>query len=82
MATKKKTKKVTSQPVENLKTNPGIEEAIRRAGGTQTQLAELMEVEQPAVHHWLYVNCPPTRAKEIEAKLGVPRSEICPDVFG
>lgn len=61
--------------------NPGVEKAIEMAGG-QTELARLMGVEQPAVHHWLHVSCPPARAKEIEEKLGVPRIEICPEVFG
>ena len=61
--------------------NPGIVRAIELAG-TQSALAQMMEVEQPAVHHWLYHSCPPERAKEIEQKLGVPRIEICPEVFG
>lgn len=60
--------------------NPGVLKAIEIAG-SQMKLAEAMNVAQPAIYHWLYYKCPPNRAKDIEDRLGIPKSETCPEVF-
>jgi DNA-binding transcriptional regulator YdaS (Cro superfamily) len=62
------------------KPNPGVMKAIELAG-TQRKLAALMQVEQPAVYHWLYKSCPPERALELEDKFGVPKEMTCPEIF-
>lgn len=74
MTKKPKKKEFKQEP------NVGILKAIELAGG-QIKLAEMMQVAQPAIHHWLYYSCPAVRAKEIEEKLGVPRKQICPQIF-
>ncbi len=61
-------------------TNPGIERAIKLAGG-RTRLARLLQVTAQNVDYWLRRNCPGKRAIEIERLLGVPRDEIRPDLF-
>lgn len=60
--------------------NPGVLEAIHAAGG-QVQLAQIMQVTQPAIHDWLYRNIPAAKAKQIEDLVGIPRAHIRPDIF-
>ncbi len=60
--------------------NRGVQRAIEIAGG-QSELARKLDVEQPAVFHWLNFSCPPERAVAIEKATGVPRGEICPKIF-
>lgn len=60
--------------------NPGVAAAIEKAGG-QHALAQLLNVSQPTVHHYLYENCPPERARDIEKATGISRSQIRPDIF-
>lgn len=62
------------------KLNAGLQRAIDAVNG-QHKLAELLGVSQPTIHHYLYENCPPERAVEIERVTGVPREEIRPDIF-
>lgn len=62
--------------------NPGILAAIEATEGkSQSALARLMGVSQPAVVHWLRVHCSPKQAREIEKKTGVSRELICPEIF-
>lgn len=62
--------------------NPGIKAAIERVEGhSQSALARLLGVTQPAVVHWLRVRCPPEQAMRIEAILGVDKALICPEIF-
>lgn len=62
------------------KSNPGIRRAIAVAGG-QVPLAVALGVSQPAIHHYLYKNCPPEVAIRIEEITGISRREIRPDLF-
>lgn len=67
-------------PTKQHKINPGIAEAIEKAG-SQERLAELIGVRQPTIHHYLNTFCPAERAVEIERATGIPRARIRPDVF-
>lgn len=60
--------------------NQGIREAIRIAG-SQSELAKMLEVTQPAIVHWLYKNCPPNQAVRIEKLTGIRRELTCPQFF-
>lgn len=60
--------------------NTGVCRAVNIAGG-QGGLARALGVSQPSVYHWLYFNCPPERAIQIERVTGVKREEIRPDIF-
>lgn len=62
--------------------NPGIKAAIEKVEGhSQSALARLLGVTQPAVVHWLRVRCPPEQAIKIEAILGIDKALICPEIF-
>jgi len=62
------------------KVNAGVQEAIDRIG-SQSELAELCDVAQPSVFHWLMRQCPANRAVQLEEITGVNRSLIRPDLF-
>lgn len=54
----------------------GIQKAVNQAGG-QAALARLLGVKRQSVQQWVTRGWPPTsRILEIEAQLGVPRSEL------
>jgi DNA-binding transcriptional regulator YdaS (Cro superfamily) len=66
--------------------NPGVLKAIelsKKKGkkGSTHRLAEVCNVAQPTVIHWLYENIPAERALQIEEKLDVHRSELRPDLW-
>lgn len=60
--------------------NPGVLTAIDRVGSTRA-LAGACGVSQPTVIKWLYRNCPPERALQIEQVSGVSRDDLRPDIF-
>jgi TorA maturation chaperone TorD len=58
--------------------DPGLEEAIRAAGGI-TELARRLGIAQPSVSNWSRV--PATRVLEVEAATGVGRASLRPDLY-
>lgn len=64
--------------------SPGLDKAIRLAGGKKKQLAELLGCEPMTVTHWCNRGLPAERAKEIEEIFNgaVTRAELRPDLFG
>lgn len=59
-------------------TDPGLEEAIRAAGGV-SELARRIGISQPSVSNWLRV--PAERVLSVEAATGVSRSVLRPDLY-
>jgi TorA maturation chaperone TorD len=59
--------------------DPGIEEAIRAAGGVGA-LARMLGIAQPSVSNWGRV--PAERVIAVEAATGVPRTVLRPDLYG
>jgi TorA maturation chaperone TorD len=60
-------------------TDPGLETAIRTAGGI-TELARRIGISQPSVSNWTRV--PAERVLSVEAATGVPREILRPDIYG
>src|SRR5260370_1124956 len=58
--------------------DPGLEEAIRAAGGT-TELARRIGISQPSVSNWARV--PAERVLSVEAATGVVRAILRPDLY-
>src|SRR5262249_58529125 len=58
---------------------PGLEEAIRAAGGVG-QLARQIGISQPSVSNWFRV--PAERVISVEATTGVDRAVLRPDLYG
>src|SRR5260370_14327834 len=58
--------------------DPGLEEAIRAAGGT-TELARRIGISQPSVSNWARV--PAGRVLSVEAATGVVRTILRPDLY-
>ncbi|WP_368647942.1 transcriptional regulator [Castellaniella ginsengisoli] len=60
---------------------PAIQEAIRRAGGTQSALARLLGKKQPHIYKWLHSRNPlrPENCRAIELATGVRRQDLRPD---
>jgi TorA maturation chaperone TorD len=58
--------------------DPGIEKAIRAAGGLSV-LARKLGIAQPSVSKWSRV--PAERVIAVEAATGVPRTELRPDLY-
>ncbi len=58
--------------------DPGLEEAIRVAGGI-TELARRIGISQPSVSNWSRV--PVARVLSVEAATGVPRAILRPDFY-
>lgn len=58
--------------------DPGLEEAIRAAGGV-TELARRIGISQPSVSNWSRV--PADRAVAVEAATGVSRTLLRPDLY-
>ena len=58
--------------------DPGLEEAIRAAGGI-TELARKLGIAQPSVSNWSRV--PAARVLEVEAATGVGRAILRPDLY-
>src|SRR2546430_17462790 len=59
--------------------DPGLEEAIRAAGGI-TELARRIGIAQPSVSNWSRV--PAERVLAVEAATGVARAVLRPDLYG
>lgn len=60
-----------------------LEEAIRRCGGSQTELARRIGKTQGHVSTWLgRGKCAADAVLKIEAATGVSRHRLRPDVFG
>lgn len=59
--------------------DPGIEEAIRAAGGVGA-LAHKLSIAQPSVSNWSRV--PAERVVAVEAATGVSRTVLRPDLYG
>ena len=59
--------------------DPGLDEAIRAAGGI-TELARRIGISQPSVSNWSRV--PPGRVLSVEAATGVARAILRPDLYG
>jgi len=59
-------------------TDPGLEEAIRAAGGV-TELARRIGISQPSVSNWTRV--PAERVLTVEAVTGVARAMLRPDLY-
>jgi TorA maturation chaperone TorD len=59
--------------------DPGLEEAIRAAGGI-TELARRIGISQPSVSNWARV--PAGRVLSVEAATGVARAILRPDLYG
>lgn len=59
--------------------DPGLEEAIRAAGGV-TELARRLGISQPSISNWSRV--PAARVLAVEAISGVERSVLRPDLYG
>src|ERR1043166_7587918 len=57
---------------------PGLEEAIRAAGGV-SELARRLGIAQPSVSNWERV--PAERVISVEEATGVPRLVLRPDLF-
>ena len=62
--------------------NP-IEKAIKKAGGRQVHLADLINVKKATVNSWVRGRNKVSlkSAKKIEEKTGVSRKELRPDLF-
>ncbi len=62
--------------------NP-IEKAIKKAGGRQVHLADLIHVTKSTVNSWVRGRNKVSfkSAKKIEEKTGVSRKELRPDLF-
>jgi DNA-binding transcriptional regulator YdaS (Cro superfamily) len=59
-----------------------IEQAIQKAGSA-SDLARLLEISRQAVHAIQQRGVVSAQvAKKIEAKLGIPRAELAPDIYG
>lgn len=58
--------------------DPGIEKAIRAAGGI-TELARRIGISQPSVSNWLRI--PAERVLSVEAATGVARAILRPDLY-
>jgi TorA maturation chaperone TorD len=58
--------------------DPGLDEAIRAAGGT-TELARRIGISQPSVSNWSRV--PAERVLSVEAATGVARAVLRPDLY-
>jgi TorA maturation chaperone TorD len=61
-----------------LMADPGLEEAIRAAGGT-TELARRIGISQPSVSNWSRV--PAERVIAVEAATGIERVVLRPDLY-
>jgi TorA maturation chaperone TorD len=59
--------------------DPGLDEAIRAAGGI-TELARRLGISQPSVSNWERV--PAERVLSVEAATGISRGVLRPDLFG
>ena len=59
--------------------DPGLEEAIRAAGGI-TELARRIGISQPSVSNWSRI--PAERVLSVEAATGVARAILRPDLYG
>ena len=59
--------------------DPGLDEAIRAAGGA-TELARRIGISQPSVSNWSRV--PAERVLSVEAATGVARAILRPDLYG
>src|SRR6185295_4248189 len=57
---------------------PGLEEAIRAAGGV-SELARQLGISQPSVSNWTRI--PAERVATIESLTGVPRTILRPDLY-
>src|SRR5215470_13754730 len=57
---------------------PGLEEAIRAAGGV-SELARRLGIAQPSVSNWERV--PAERVASVEEATGVDRARLRPDLF-
>jgi TorA maturation chaperone TorD len=64
---------------ENAMRDPGLNEAIRAAGGV-SELARQLGISQPSVSNWARV--PAERVVAVEAATGVNRSVLRPDLYG
>jgi len=61
-----------------LMADPGLEEAIRAAGGI-TELARRIGISQPSVSNWSRV--PTERVLAVEAATGIERAVLRPDLY-
>jgi len=61
----------------------GLLLAISKAGGTQTALADVLDVGQPEVHRMLHSKKPlkPEHCTTLERELGIPRALLRPDDY-
>jgi TorA maturation chaperone TorD len=59
--------------------DPGLQEAIRVAGGV-SELARRLGISQPSISNWERI--PAERVLSVEAATGVERTELRPDLFG
>lgn len=62
------------------KVNRGVKAAIDAAGSLRA-LGKMCEVSSTAVFKWLHIHIPAERAIQVEAKTGVPRSTLRPDLW-
>jgi TorA maturation chaperone TorD len=59
--------------------DPGLEEAIRAAGGV-SELARQLGISQPSVSNWTRI--PAERVVAVESLTNVPRAVLRPDLYG
>lgn len=57
-----------------------IEKAIEAAGSV-AELARLVEESPQTIQNWRKRGTPPKKCAAVEKATGVPRYELCPDVF-
>lgn len=57
---------------------PGVALAIEKAGGIRP-LASILGIQHQAIHTWRRV--PAERAIQIERALGIPKSQLRPDLW-
>lgn len=62
------------------KKNEAVIRAVTALGGAR-QAATRLGVSSTAVLKWIYRNCPPERAVQLEQMTGTLREEIRPDIF-
>jgi DNA-binding transcriptional regulator YdaS (Cro superfamily) len=74
------TKKISKRPHRRLdQLDPGLQLAIKAAGGTITALADKLGIRPQAVAQWDMI--PHGRILEVERVTGIDRRRLRPDMF-